>query len=229
MLAAPLAVVAASGHAQPVPIFQQFAGCHRLVVRMYVRYPLSLGNVEDLLAERGIDISHETIRFRWNRYVRRRDRKEAGSACAPLSSVAVAFGRGLGEDQRQALLSLARRRSWRRGFGGGGHCKAGQSCDGEASQADHEEIRPTSEVRYRRASRLFCGDEGGRRRRSAGGRSRAQESRGEFASVASTTRACRAALSKHEDVQKLGSVHAQVHNHFNQERPLSFTIRNGAG
>ena len=27
---------------------------------MYVRYPLSLRNVEDLLAERGIDISHET-------------------------------------------------------------------------------------------------------------------------------------------------------------------------
>jgi len=31
----------------------------RLVVMMYVRYPLSLRNVEDLLAERGIDISHE--------------------------------------------------------------------------------------------------------------------------------------------------------------------------
>jgi hypothetical protein len=34
----------------------------RLVVMMYVRYPLSLRNVEDLLAERGIDISYETIR-----------------------------------------------------------------------------------------------------------------------------------------------------------------------
>ena len=28
---------------------------------MYVQYPLSLRNVEDLLAERGIDISHETV------------------------------------------------------------------------------------------------------------------------------------------------------------------------
>ena len=35
----------------------------RLVVMMYVRYPLSLRNVEDLLAERGIDISHETVRL----------------------------------------------------------------------------------------------------------------------------------------------------------------------
>ena len=40
----------------------------RLVVMRYVRYPLSLGNVEDLLAERGIDISHETVRFWWNRF-----------------------------------------------------------------------------------------------------------------------------------------------------------------
>jgi putative transposase len=40
----------------------------RLVVMMYVRYPLSLRNVEDLLSERGIDISHETVRFWWNRF-----------------------------------------------------------------------------------------------------------------------------------------------------------------
>jgi putative transposase len=40
----------------------------RLVVMMYVTYPLSLRNVEDLLAERGIDISHETVRFWWNRF-----------------------------------------------------------------------------------------------------------------------------------------------------------------
>ncbi len=40
----------------------------RLVVMMYVRYPLSLRNVEDLLAERAIDISHETVRFWWNRF-----------------------------------------------------------------------------------------------------------------------------------------------------------------
>lgn len=39
----------------------------RLAVMMYVRYPLSLRNVEDLLRERGIDITHETVRFWWNR------------------------------------------------------------------------------------------------------------------------------------------------------------------
>ncbi|MEH6836746.1 IS6 family transposase, partial [Falsihalocynthiibacter arcticus] len=39
----------------------------RLAVMLYVRFPLSLRNVEDLLHERGIDVSHETIRFWWNR------------------------------------------------------------------------------------------------------------------------------------------------------------------
>ena len=40
----------------------------RLAVMMYVRYPLSLRQVEDLLSERGIDICHETVRFWWNRF-----------------------------------------------------------------------------------------------------------------------------------------------------------------
>ena len=40
----------------------------RLVVMMYVKYPLSLRNVEDLLFERGIDICHETVRLWWNRF-----------------------------------------------------------------------------------------------------------------------------------------------------------------
>ena len=35
---------------------------------MYVRFPLSLRQVEDLLSERGIDICHETVRFWWNRF-----------------------------------------------------------------------------------------------------------------------------------------------------------------
>jgi hypothetical protein len=40
----------------------------RLTVMMYVRYPLSLRQVEDLLFERGIDICHETVRLWWNRF-----------------------------------------------------------------------------------------------------------------------------------------------------------------
>ena len=33
------------------------------MVMMYVKYPLSLRNVEDLLHQRGIDVCHETVRF----------------------------------------------------------------------------------------------------------------------------------------------------------------------
>ena len=40
----------------------------RLTVMMYIRYPLSLRQVEDLLSERGIDVCHETVRFWWNRF-----------------------------------------------------------------------------------------------------------------------------------------------------------------
>jgi putative transposase len=52
----------------PFRYFNSSPDVIRLVVMMYVRYPLSLRNVEDLLAERGIDISHETVRFWWNRF-----------------------------------------------------------------------------------------------------------------------------------------------------------------
>ena len=35
----------------------------RLAVMLYVRFPLSLCNVEDLLHERSVDVSHETVQF----------------------------------------------------------------------------------------------------------------------------------------------------------------------
>ena len=35
---------------------------------LYVRFPLSLRDVEDLLHERGIENSHEAVRFWWNSF-----------------------------------------------------------------------------------------------------------------------------------------------------------------
>ena len=35
---------------------------------LYVCFPLSLRNVEDLLHERGIDVSHEAVRYWWHRF-----------------------------------------------------------------------------------------------------------------------------------------------------------------
>ncbi len=40
----------------------------RLAVMLYVRLPLSLRNVEDFLHERNVEVSHETVRFRWHRF-----------------------------------------------------------------------------------------------------------------------------------------------------------------
>ena len=55
---------------QPSPFhrFNSSPEIIRLAVLMYVRFPLSLRNVEDLLFERGIDICHETVRHWWNRF-----------------------------------------------------------------------------------------------------------------------------------------------------------------
>ena len=39
-----------------------------LAVMLYIRFPLSLRNLEDLLHERGIDVSHGTVRYWWNRF-----------------------------------------------------------------------------------------------------------------------------------------------------------------
>ncbi len=55
---------------QPAP-FRSFKTSPEVIclaVMLCVRYPLSLRNVEDLLHERGIKISHEIVRFLWNRF-----------------------------------------------------------------------------------------------------------------------------------------------------------------
>ena len=77
-----------SADEEPISLFQDLAGIIRLAVMMVVRFPLSLRNVEDLLHERGIEVSHEAVRFWWNRFgpifaaeirKKRMDRKRAFS------------------------------------------------------------------------------------------------------------------------------------------------------
>ena len=55
----------------PASPFRYFNSAPEVIltaVLLYIRYPLSLRNVEDLLFERGIDICHETVRYWWNRF-----------------------------------------------------------------------------------------------------------------------------------------------------------------
>jgi hypothetical protein len=73
----------------------------RLVVMMYVRFPLSLRNIEDLLFERGIDICHEAARLWWNRFgpmFAADIRAPAGQPDARVQAVGLEPGRGIRED-----------------------------------------------------------------------------------------------------------------------------------
>ena len=82
----------------------------RLAVMMYVRFALSLRNVEELLHERGTDISHGTVRFLVKSVrpdFRGRDPQKAYPAVARPFQLAMASGRGVGENNRRATLPLA--------------------------------------------------------------------------------------------------------------------------
>ena len=52
----------------PFRYFHSSPALIREVVMLYVRFPLSLRNVEDLLFERDYDFCHETVRLWWNRF-----------------------------------------------------------------------------------------------------------------------------------------------------------------
>jgi putative transposase len=55
-------------HRSPLNYFKTSPEVIRLAVMLYVRFPLSLRNVEDVLHERGIEVSHETVRLYWQRF-----------------------------------------------------------------------------------------------------------------------------------------------------------------
>lgn len=77
----------------PFRYFNSSPEAIRLVVMLYVRFPLSLRNAEDLLFERGMDICHETVRLWWNRSgpIFAADfRRQAGKPDARLSPMALA-------------------------------------------------------------------------------------------------------------------------------------------
>jgi len=57
----------------PLRFYKTSPDVVRLAVMMYIRFPLSLRQVEDLLHERGIDVSYETVR----EISKKRDREAA--------------------------------------------------------------------------------------------------------------------------------------------------------
>jgi len=95
-----------------------------------------------------------------------------------------------------------------------------QGCGAEASQADHEEIRPTAERRHRRARAYSTATKeiGAADWHEVGGRlnNRAENSHQPFWRRKRAMQRFRGMKT----LQKFSSVHAQLHNHFNQERHL---------
>jgi hypothetical protein len=74
---------------------------------MYLRSPLSLRQVEDLLHECSIGICHETVSFRENRFGPMFAVEKEVWLASVLFELAFARGRGVPADQRRDALPLA--------------------------------------------------------------------------------------------------------------------------
>jgi putative transposase len=195
----------------------------RLAVMMYIRFPLSLRQVEDLLDERGIDICHETVRVWWNRFgpmfaAEIRKKRSASMRadiqwCWHLDEVLVQINgatcylwRAVDHEgevleafvtkkrDRKAALKFLRRAMKRYG---------------------RPEVIVTDRLRSYRAAMREIGNEA----RQETGRwlnNRAENSHQPFRRRERAMAKFRSARS----LQKFASIHSSVHNHFNQERHL---------
>jgi putative transposase len=199
--------------ASPFRYFNSSPEVIRLVVMMYVRFPLSLRNVEELLAERGIDICHETVRHWWNRFgplfaadVRRQREWHLDEVYVKINGEMHYLWRAVDQEgevlesyvtktrDKAAALKFMKKALRRHGSpetittDGLRSYKAAMS---ELGNTDKQEIGRWANNRVENSHLSF------RRRERAMLRFRQMKS-----------------------LQKFASVHANVHNHFNLERHL---------
>ena len=223
MLAAPLTVVGLGHEHNPFRYFNSSPEIIRLVVMMYVRYPLSLRNVEDLLAERGIDISHETVRFWWNRF--------GPMFAAEIRKKRVAHMRGYPQwrwhlDEVFVKVNGKLCYLWRAVDHEGEVLEAVVTARRDKAAAPKllkRIMKMYGQLRKIVTDRL-CSysaamkELGNADRHAVGGRlnNRAENSHQPFRRRERAMQRFRSAKT----LQKFSSVHAQVHNHFNQERHL---------
>ena len=191
---------------------------------MWVRYPLSLCNIEDFLHARGIDISPETVRFWWNRF-------------GPMFAAEIRPRR---VDQMRALphwrwhpdevfvkINCKRHYLWQAVDHEGEVPESfvTKTRDKKAAvkfwkktlrrHGRYDEIVTDRLRSYGAALREL--DVGGRQETGRWANNRAEKSHQPF------RRRERAMLRfrRMQTLQRFASVHASVHNHFNQERSLS--------
>jgi putative transposase len=195
----------------------------RLTVMMYVRYPLSLRQVEDLLFERGIDICHETVRFWWNRFgpmfaaeIRKRRVRNCSYSCWRWHLDEV-FVRINGEthylwravDHEGEVLEVFATKRRDRGAALK-FLKRAMKRYGRAKMLVTDGLRS-----YRAAMKVI-----GNTQSQECGRwlnNRAENSHQPFRRRERAMAKFRSAKS----LQKFASVHASIHNHFSQERHLN--------
>jgi putative transposase len=195
----------------------------RLTVMMYARSPLSLRQVEDLLFERGIDIFHETVRFLWNRFgpmfaveIRRRRvhhrsysnwRWHLDEVFVRLNGTTHYLWRA--DDHEGGILEVfaTKRRD---------RMAALAFLKRAMKRCGRPRVIVTDRLRSYRAAMNVIGNaadqECGRWLNNRAGNSHQPFRRRE------------GAMSKFRDVktlQKFGSIHASIHNHFNLDRHLN--------
>ena len=196
----------------------------RLAVMMYVRFPLSLRQVEDLLQERGIDISYETVRAWWNRFgpifaAEIKNKRTASMRSAPqwrwhLDEVFVRINgethylwRAV-DHEGEVLESFVTKRRNRKA--------ALKFLKKATKRYGQPRVIVTDKLRPYRAAMKVIGNEA----RQVTGRwlnNRAENSHQAF-------RRREGAMARFRDIktlQKFASIHASIHNHFNQERHLN--------
>ena len=193
----------------------------RFAVMMHMRFPLSLRNVEDLLHERGIDITHETVRFWWNRLGR----------YSPIDQKTSCVERKLFE------LDLASRRGFREDHGETHYLWRAVDHEGEVLEAYVTKTRNRKAALnfLRKAMKRYGGPEAivtdklpsykaalrglGIVRRQETGRwlnNRVENSHQPLRRREKVMNRFRSARS----LQKFAAIQSSVHNHFNLERQV---------
>ncbi len=195
----------------------------RLAVMMYIRFPLSLRQVEDLLHERGIDICHETVRVWWNRFgpmfaAEIRQKRSASMRAHTqwrwhLDEVFVRINgetyylwRAVDHEGEVLEAYVTKRRD---------RNAALRFLRKVMKRYGRPEVIVTDRLRSYRAAMKVIGNEA----RQATGRwrnNRAENSHQPFRRRERAMAKFRSAKS----LQKFASIHASVHNLFNQERHL---------
>jgi len=207
----------------PFRYFNNSTAIIRLAVMMYVRFPLSLRQVEDLLSERGIDICHDTVRFLWNRFgplfaaeirKRRIHLNSHSNWCWHLDEV---FARIKGETHYL----------WRavdhEGEGFRDETPGSQGCT-DVFEAHDEALRSAGFDRHGQASVIPRSDECDRQCGRPDLRSLPQQPGGKFTPAVQTTGRGNGEIPGRQDHAEIRRVHASIHNHF-KERDSPEVIR----